>query len=368
MKILMQNRIDAFSDSGGDTIQMLKTKEYLEKHGVEVDISLDLRPKLAGYDIVHLFNITRVHETYAQFINAKKQKKHVVVSPIYQNFDELDRMGSFGLKGFIWKIWDSSKREIIKTLWRAVSDWRQSKAALRQLIMGYRKQQEEVLTGADLLFPNSKLEVEAIKRDFNLNFGFMIVPNAVDEFFEEKDESFSLKMRLKDYVLCVGNYIERKNQLSLINAMKGLGFPLILIGGQVPSYKNYYQMILQAANKTNGLVRVLQRVSQKELASIYHGAKVVALPSWTETTGLSCLEGALAGCRVVITNRGYAREYFGEMAFYCNPADINSIQEAVIKAYKSRSDDRLKKHILDNFTWEKAALATLEGYRKICKG
>ena len=77
MKILMQNRINVFSAPGGDTIQMLKTKEYLERIGCEVSIACDLNPDLKGIDLVHLFNITRINETYMQFKNAQKQNKPV---------------------------------------------------------------------------------------------------------------------------------------------------------------------------------------------------------------------------------------------------------------------------------------------------
>ena len=49
---------------GGDTVQIEKTKEQLEKLGVEVDISLELEPDLSAYDLVHLTNVTRIQETY----------------------------------------------------------------------------------------------------------------------------------------------------------------------------------------------------------------------------------------------------------------------------------------------------------------
>ena len=81
----MQNRPDAISAFGGDSIQMTKTAEYLRKKGVHVDISLDLAPKLCDYDLVHLMNLTRVKFTHFQLKNAKKYGKPVILSPIYWN-------------------------------------------------------------------------------------------------------------------------------------------------------------------------------------------------------------------------------------------------------------------------------------------
>ena len=68
---------------GGDTVQIEKTKEQLEKLGVEVDISLELEPDLSAYDLVHLTNVTRIQETYVQMQNAKKQGKKVALSTIF---------------------------------------------------------------------------------------------------------------------------------------------------------------------------------------------------------------------------------------------------------------------------------------------
>ena len=64
-----------FKKPGGDNVQLLKTKEFLEKLDIHVDISLDLRPKLNDYDLVHLFQLDLVpDENYIRCINAKKQK------------------------------------------------------------------------------------------------------------------------------------------------------------------------------------------------------------------------------------------------------------------------------------------------------
>ena len=49
MKVLFQSRKTLYSAPGGDTTQLLKTKEYLEKLGVQVDISLELTPDVSSY-------------------------------------------------------------------------------------------------------------------------------------------------------------------------------------------------------------------------------------------------------------------------------------------------------------------------------
>src|SRR5262249_2494755 len=106
------------------------------------------------------------------------------------------------------------------------------------------------------------------------------------------------------------------------------------------------------------------------LASAYAAARVHVLPSWSETCGLVNLEAALAGCSVVAGTLGYEVEYLGDLAYYCDPADLASIETAVRTAWDehARSAKRrrqLRQRILTHFTWEKAAEATFQAYCRV---
>jgi hypothetical protein len=107
----------------------------------------------------------------------------------------------------------------------------------------------------------------------------------------------------------------------------------------------------------------IDAMNHEELASAYAAAKIHALPGWFETPGLSSLEAAAAGCNIVSTDRGTAREYFGDMAWYCDPRSIDSIREAVLAAHESAPRDDLRARIRERCTWRRAAESTLEGYR-----
>jgi glycosyltransferase involved in cell wall biosynthesis len=113
---------------------------------------------------------------------------------------------------------------------------------------------------------------------------------------------------------------------------------------------------------------MLGHVSHQRLASALAAARVVALPSWFETCGLACLEGAVAGCRVVVTNRGYTRDYFGQDASYCDPGDVDSIRQAILEAADAPVPERLRDRVLSAYTWEASAQATLDGYRAVLDG
>ena len=112
----------------------------------------------------------------------------------------------------------------------------------------------------------------------------------------------------------------------------------------------------------------LETMSQKELASAMKAARVFAMPSLFETPGLVYLEAAAAGCNVVATQVGSAKEYLGDCAWYCNPYEIYSIKEAVLKAYSSPKTGSAQRRVLKYFTWERAAKLTLEVYQEVLRG
>jgi len=368
MNILLQSRVDLLEKPGGDTTQILKTAEYLKKLGISVDISTKLEEDLQNYDLVHLFNITRPQETYLQYLNAKKQNKLVVLTPIYQNFDEWDEKGRYGMQKYFMKLVKNKNcKEIIKTFLRIFSDNKQWEPFVTQLKIGFTQQQKEILASVNLLLPNSEMEMRKIEQDFGIKNSYQIVPNGVEmDFSDSKPDGFINKYQLENFVLCVANFTSIKNHLNLIKALENTNFILVLIGKPQKAHKKYFQLIKKMVEKNKRIV-LLKNISQDELKSAYAAAKVHILPSWFETCGLVSLEAGLAGCNVVSTNRGYAKEYLKDFAWYCNPAEINSIREAVLKAYHAPRSDKLKNYLLENFSWEKTAQKTVAVYNELLK-
>ena len=99
---------------------------------------------------------------------------------------------------------------------------------------------------------------------------------------------------------------------------------------------------------------------------LYNSHSVHIVPSWFETTGLVTLEAALCGCNVVSTSRGYAREYFGSMADYCEPSSTRSIRDSVLRSLSRVPDQALVRKIRENYSWSATASATIACYRDLC--
>ncbi len=330
MKVLIQNRSNFLKSIAGDSIQLYKTKEYLEKLGVQINVSSEGLTDPALYDLVHLFNIMPVEDTYRQFQNVKSYNKKYVLSTIY---------------------WDPYEFLNVSGQNKTFGEWWESTMPLRR----------EVLKEAALILPNSKLEYEMLIKKFGELPPTRIIPNAADPIFAvAKPDRFSQRYRIKDFLLSVGRICRRKNQLMLIRAAKELRLPLVLIG-PINDGLYYRECRRESAGQK---VTFIDALTPLELASAYAAARVHALVSWYDTPGLVSLEAALAGCRIVTTDRGSACEYFGNQAFYCNPGNIQSICKAIKDAWNSKEDNQLKELVLKNYTWEKAAFKTFQAYQE----
>lgn len=365
MRVLMQNRVDVFTNIGGDTIQMMKTKEALEALGVQVHVSLELEPDVSGYDVVHLFNLVRVHETYHQLQNAKRQSKPVALSTIYWDFAEFEALAHGGVRKMVGRL-PEPIREAIKAFGRILRRRDYVRANLPVIFGGYRSMQRDICRSADVLLPNSMTEKALLERKWSIPpEKFVIVPNAVDEvFFSGKGELFQGNLRNRKFVLCVGRFDPRKNQLALAHALRDSDIPMVFIGHPAPNYHWYYNKVKRTA-PPNALF--LSHIRHRELPHAYAAATVHVLPSWLETPGLASLEAAAAGCQIVVTDRGSTREYFSSHAWYCEPNDPISIRRAVIQAFQTTKADELRRIVAKQFTWKEAAGATLGAYEKVVR-
>lgn len=362
MKVLMQSRVSIFSSPGGDTIQILKTKEYLEKSGVHVDISTELEPDVSMYDIVHIFNVTRPQEAYLQARNAKSQKKKVVLSPIYVDYSEYEKVDRPGIGRLLSSVLDKFQMEYCKMLGRVVKSNEVNKGTLIVLQKGFRKVQTELLKFVDMLLPNSHSELSRLGKDFSISqIPFMVIPNAVDSklFNREKTEKQHEFSQFNGCILCVARIDGIKNQFRLVQALKDFRAKLVFAGKISQHHQKDFQKI-KDMNRPD--TYFLGNVSHDKLPSLYAAAKVHVLPSFFETTGLSSLEAGIMGCNVVVSDRGDVREYFGDMAVYCEPGSVSSIYGAVSRAYASKENPALRMHISKNFTWEITADKTLSAY------
>jgi len=334
---------------GGHTVQLTMTAEALRRLGVDVVESYDDAADLGDVDLVHGCGLTP-----AQVHDCRRLGLPVVISTIYWgNAYEGDRY---------------QRRALSQLPSAALRGGRLSRAVLSghgtvvtTCLDEARREVEVALSyaAADALLPNARGEAAAIQRDLGVPTPWVFVPNGVSpERFGPGHTPFAER----DRVVCVGRIEPHKNQLGLIRALRGTGLRLVVVGVPHPHHPDYSRL---CEREGRGWVEFTGRVSLDDLAASYRSARVHALASWFETTGLVSLEAALSGCSVVTTSRGHAREYLGDLARYCDPADEGTIRRAVLAAWDEPPGPALAQRVLDNYTWDHAAVATLEAYQQV---
>lgn len=367
MKILFQSRPNLLTEFGGDRTQVLKTKEAIEKLGHTVDLDLSESPDVSNYDIVHVFNLQTLDVTKAQIDNARRQGKPVILSTIWWDFQYLDKDDDFrNLRG---KKYHMCLDILSVFFW--INKYRRIHFFDKLLFnVRQRKKGFNILQSVNWILPNSVAELEILIQDFQmpeLRGKSSIVVNAIDDSSDvpvlpiKYQEALD---RLPDnYVLCVGRIEPVKGQAKIIRAMMDCkDIPLVFIGRGIE--KPYGQWCKKLAEK-RGNVYFVSQVDHEYLGAFYQKAKVHALPSLRESPGLVSLEAALYDTNIVTSFQAPTWEYFGLDAFVCNPEDLSSIRDAILKAYHSKLNRQLKEKIVRNFNWSKTAEQTVMAYEKV---
>jgi glycosyltransferase involved in cell wall biosynthesis len=195
------------------------------------------------------------------------------------------------------------------------------------------------------------------------------------EFFTATPERFTARWGTqldgavagRELVVCAGFLTALKNQLALLEALRGTGLILVLAGADVPTHRGYARRLRAAAGRGDPRVVLTGALTREELASLFAAARVVVQPSWFESAGMACLEAAAAGANVVITARGFAREYFGDAAWYCQPDAPESIRAAVLAAWAAPPQNELSERIRRESDWGAAARAAIAAYEEVLR-
>lgn len=379
MKILLINRADLLEKFGGDSIKTLKTKEYLEKNGIKVDLMLGNQKDVdfRDYDLVHIFNLQNIKLTPWWIKKAKLGKKPIVLStiwwraqntikylykiyreyhPRHKRYPKYHPRHYLSLK-FLEKIWgESLSLKIFQNL--------------HKLRFFYKERYS--VKNVDRLITESNSEIEEMASYFNIPDLFKkstIIPNGIsEEFIKNQIIEINLTKNLpKDFVLTVGRIDPIKNQLNILKALiEEKEIPLVFVGSKTGpiSYEGYIKEF-EVFSKKRRNVYWFDNVPQSQLKEFYQKARVYCQPSVWETLGMTIFEAALFGCNLVITTEGGAKDYFKDKAFYCDPFDLNSIKKAILLALKSPKNNRLQNYVKENFTWDKIALKILEVYQEV---
>lgn len=355
LRILVQNRPNALSQPGGDTVVMLKTIESLKKLGVEVTLDLECNHNPKNFDLAHLFNLATPDYTRALAQRLFNQGLPFVVTALIEDVPQFHNQ-SHAWGQYLCSYVQSGQSK----------DWaRNNLPSLVNVQKSQRFENSWTVKNAAGLFVTGPREGQVLSRDYGVGLPIFPIYLGCEVSSEASADLFVKTYGIKDFVLCVGRIETRKNQLSLLAALEDSDVPVVIAGSGFTYQPGYADAV--NAFKRRGQTLILGRLAPEMLASAYKAAKVHALPSFYELPGLVTLEAAHYGCNVVASRgSGTIEDYLAHNGFYCDPADLSSIKSAVELALASPRSKQTQEDI-SHYSWDNLGKQTLAAYKKILK-
>ena len=363
VKVAFCNRPNWDNPLGGDGVQMLKTKEALEKnYEIEIDIITEAAKINSRYDIVHIFNYVTTEVTHTFFAQALKYGIPIASSSIYWDYSYIYSSISRYLFRKKFTHCTAKLLKFISTSLAKIID------RPKLLTKGTKKEYRYFIKSSDIVLPNSQEEADLLQKFCGIDISnkVKIVYNGytpVKACAVLSKEDFKLKYGLpEDYVLQVGRIETIKNQINVLYALKdNPNIPIIFIGKVVE--ENYYRKVKRLAEK-RGNVLFIDSVPHEEMNSFYKYAALHILPSLRESPGLVSLEALSNGCPIIVSNEAYTpvNTYFSNQEYIVDPLDIETLHDTLLKAYKYR---KVECSGFERFTWDNAAAQTWAAYQKI---
>jgi glycosyltransferase involved in cell wall biosynthesis len=180
-----------------------------------------------------------------------------------------------------------------------------------------------------------------------------VVPNAVGEPFTPVGDTAD-----GDYIVAVSTLEPRKNLERLIEGFRRAGLDgceLRIVGA-----RGWGGVEVDTDND----VRWLGRVSDKELARLYRGARCAAYLSLYEGFGLPVLEAMACGTAVVSSDLPAVRE-FARGVVIVDPGSVDAIAAGLTEALARRNElGHEGREAAAAYDWSRLARQTVEVYRE----
>jgi glycosyltransferase involved in cell wall biosynthesis len=356
-------------DKGGPSVRAPATVKRLSRLGYDAELLTALTFDQRDYDICHVFNLSRLSSCRRALEYTRLCDSPVVLSTIYLDPAERRRseveITDIFRHSFSPDMINDEYARIRENIGRRLIRKDDEEAVANEEFYAEVRQLIGLADHIICLSEHERALLSGIGADISRS---TIVRNPVDvgQWANASPDLFRETYGVSDYVLCVGRLEPRKNQITLLHALRKTGLPVVLVGhAPDPAYK---QLLRSAAGPNATFIDRLPP-SSRLLASAFAGSRVFCLPSWSEGAPLAALEAAAAGSNMVLSNRSSEQEYFATRARYCdpgNPEQMSSlIQEAYEQPFTPEQKAELSQWVASEFSWEKHVAETAAVYEKV---
>jgi glycosyltransferase involved in cell wall biosynthesis len=220
---------------------------------------------------------------------------------------------------------------------------------------------------ADITIANSSLTKMINQELYGLRVDYVVNPGVSFSFLENlKRLKTNTKLNsTRSDVLYVGRLVRAKGLYQLVEAMRIVSLRFqdvkLLIAGDGPERNNLIDTL-----KKNGVPYVyLGILDQNQLLELYLHSKVFVSLNSHEPFGITYLEAALAGCKIVCPVTGghmdFSSKFPGQFYYVTNAERASDVAEAIIHALERPSDPaHFDENMLNEFSYETVATKILQ--------
>lgn len=192
------------------------------------------------------------------------------------------------------------------------------------------------------------------------------------EYSAEQKAFVRTKYKLeRPYILNVGAFEERKNQLSLIRAFAKschqYEHDLVLLGGGKAYLEKCRALVREL--KLEERVKFLSGVPHGELPAVYQMAALFCFPSFFEGFGIPIIEALFSRIPVITSHGSCFPESAGPHSEYVDPHSISEIAERIVKVLSDKDlrDNMIEKgyEFTQKFHLKNSTASLLECYRHL---
>lgn len=359
MKITVFTRYNEQDKWGGDLRALYTMAQGMRQLGCEVDVISDFSQFTAS-DMLFLSNSCLSLMEHYRVLSLLRQP----YSLIGFHEDRIKYEGvSYGLFHYIRGCLDNACDPQYPDVLFSLEALLEKPHLIHYYTILPRKQtllNDEAVKHAHVCIANSEQEAQTLQRDFPSCQPQVVrlTAGAVAEFHPDPTEEFLAFTGLQSnqYILQVGRFEPRKNQLATILATRNSDIPLVLIAtqGGIPNYettcleaiikwrKAPTLVISQSlAEMDTGSLRVMamphrDKLSLSMLHSAFAHAALHLHPAFMELPGYTYFESAFCGTPTVASSWATIGEYFSQPTFddrieYALPYDIAALTALVEK-------------------------------------
>lgn len=218
-----------------------------------------------------------------------------------------------------------------------------------------------------------------VKKDFEKNKHLFALNKLKDIFVVHngivfpEEKKYDLKkypeLAGTEFLLNIGVFFDKKNQLSLVEALKHTDYSLVFVTSE--SKGDYEEKILSEikANQLSDRVHIYKNISDEDKNALLYHCEALCHPSIAEGFGMPPVEAMGFGKPVFLSRFTSLPEIGGNVAFYFDDFQGESMAETIkngILAYKSSPEMKSEiKNWAQRFDYKVMAENYLKLYQKI---